>query len=97
MRRSVLQVSSLLFAGLLVGTATAQPVPRPLQPTPELVERSLRSVIQRQSALDGSERADPDRVIYGVEIREFKPVSFRVVKEPATARRASVTLKKPIS
>ena len=97
MRRSVLQASSLLFAGLLAGTATAQPVPRPLLPTPELAERSLRSVIQRQSALDGSERADPERVIYGVELREAKPVSFRMVKELASARRAGVTLKKPIS
>lgn len=93
----MLQASSLLFAGLLMGTASAQPVPRPFQPIPELAERSLRSVIQQQSALDGSERADPVRVIYGVELIEAKPVSFRMVKEPATARRASVTLKKPIS
>jgi serine protease AprX len=94
MTTSALHATAIILAGLLAGTSMAQPVPRPQRPAAQLAERNLRAVIERQSALDGSEREDPSRVIYSVELREAKPVSFRLAKEPEKARKANVVLKK---
>lgn len=97
MIRSNLRKATLVMAGLMAGTAIAQPAQGPRRPLEQFVERDMAAVIRRQSALDGSEQEDPARVIYSVQLREARPVSFKVAKEPARARKANVVLKKPIS
>lgn len=50
-----------------------------------------------QPGLDGSEREDPRRMVYQVELRDAKPVSVKVDKEPEGTRKTGVVLRKPTS
>lgn len=95
----------LLATMVLAGTAAAQPEPqpgtqpvlRPMRPAVTLEERAFDRVLRRQTALDGSEAEDPAQVIYSVELRDAKPVEVLVGPEHQRARKANVTLRKPIS
>jgi hypothetical protein len=68
-----------------------------MRPVVEMAESDFARVLQKQTALDGSEREDPDRVIYSVELRDAKPVDVQVGKEPERARKPDVNLRKRIS
>jgi len=62
-----------------------------------LADRLLKKEPDRGSSLDGSERADPSRVIYTVEIKEGKAASFNLAQEPDGARKRDVVIRKKVS
>lgn len=102
MKRMLLRASVLALAMTAPGFADAQSkdqIIEELRPavTRTLADRLLKREPQAGAALDGSERADPSRVIYTVEINEGKPASFTLAKEPDGARKSDVVIKKKIS
>lgn len=102
MNRMLLQASVIALAMTSPGFAGAQMKdPRIDEVGPAisrtLVDRLLKKGPAISNALDGSERADPSRVIYTVEISEGKPASFTLAQEPDGARRSDVVIKKKIS
>jgi hypothetical protein len=48
-------------------------------------------------SVDGSERADPTRVVYAVEFSKGKPLSFAATKEPEDLRKSDVRINKETS
>lgn len=102
MKRLMLQASAIALAMMVPAAAGAQGKDRLIEEARPAVSRTLADrLLKREpdaaAALDGSERADPSRVIYTVEISEGKPASFRLDKEPEGARAADVLIKKKIS
>ncbi|MFN3958683.1 MAG: S8 family serine peptidase [Parvularculaceae bacterium] len=102
MKRLMLQASAIALAMMIPAAAGAQVKDRLIEEARPAVSRTLADrLLKREpdaaAALDGSERPDPSRVIYTVEINEGKPVSFRLDKEPEGARAADVLIKKKIS
>ncbi len=102
MKRLMLQASALALAVMTPAVADAQIKDRVIEEarpaiSRTLADRLLKKEPQLAASLDGSERADPSRVVYAVEISEGKPASFAMTKEPEGARKADVIFKKKIS
>jgi hypothetical protein len=102
MERLMWKSSAIALAIMMPAIAGAQVEERVLEEfrpaiSRTLADRLLKREPQNVNALDGSERADPSRVVYTVEIVEGKPASFTLAKEPDGARRSDVVIKKKIS
>lgn len=102
MKRLMLQASALVLAVMTPAAAGAQIKDRVIEEarpaiSQTLADRLLKREPDLAASLDGSERADPSRVVYTVEIIEGKPASFSMTKEPEGARKSDVVTKKKIS
>ncbi len=101
-RLNLTTISIFLASTLLTTGASAQVDDKVAREPRPAIARGLDKRIAEParfnpSLLDGSEREDPSRVVYAVEINEAKPVSFALTKEPDNARKSDVVLKKRIS
>lgn len=102
MKRLMLQASAFALAVMTPAVADAQIKERVIEEARPAISRTLTDRLLKKepalaASLDGSERADPSRVIYTVEISEGKPASFVMSKEPEGARKSDVVFKKKIS
>lgn len=102
MKRLMWKSSAIALAIMTPAVAGAQVEERVLEEfrpavSRTLVDRLLKREPQSVNPLDGSERADPSRVVYTVEIVEGKPANFSLAKEPDGARKSDVVIKKKIS
>ncbi len=102
MKRLMLRASVFALAVMTPAVAGAQVKDRLIEEARPAISRTLADrLLKREpeaaSALDGSERADPSRVVYTVELSEGKAASFRLAKEPEGARSSDVLIKKKIS
>ncbi len=85
----------LLPAGMAMAQ-TRPPLisPAPASAAPVGLGRNVALVAGRQGLLDGSEAADPARLVYSARIIDAKPQDFALTTEPAAARRQGVVLAK---
>ncbi len=102
MKRLMLQASALALATLTPAVADAQTKDQIIEQVRPAISRTLADRLMKKqpdlsASLDGSERADPSRVIYTVEINEGRPASFKLAQEPDGARKSDVVIKKKIS
>lgn len=88
-------VLALLPAGMAIAQ-TRPPLisPAPARTAPVALARNVALVAGRQGLLDGSEAADPARLVYSARIIDAKPQDFALTTEPAAARRQGVVLAK---
>lgn len=102
MNRLMIKVSVIALTVTMPSIAGAQLKDQAIEEMRPAISRTLTDRLLKKrpdiaASLDGSERPDPSRVVYTVEIAEGKAASFTLTKEPDGARTSDVVMKKKFS